>query len=465
MDQRKMDKMRMGLLQSQIDENATQAEARKAEAARKAEGLKFLQGLLTPGAATYAPGQLGSGSFGVVGNADPLAPAARAGGLAGATPEQIALAKKYGHDLTEVYKLARPDMQVSNGYAYDKNKVQPGFLPQMTTANNGMSTVTNIGADGQPVISAPRGALNTYGAYRRADEGTKADFDPVTVTPQGENPQITTRGNLVRNPAVSGGQIPPAVQAARDAERRTILEAEVKKAEASLNEALGRGDQSAAGRAQADLAALRRELGGKSASVGMPLQSDEEKLRGQKGVEADAKRNEDVAAGVQKSKDTLANIRTARSLLQQGPTSSGVGALVDAGASLVGKSFKSGDVAAQLDTLSGWMVNNVPRMEGPQSNFDVQNYKTMAGLVGDRTKPLSQRLAALDTLEGLQAKYSHLNGGGNAVNGGGATGSWGGEQKSVLAELPKTAPKGQKVRDTATGKILQFNGLSWVEVK
>jgi hypothetical protein len=31
--------------------------------------------------------------------------------------------------------------------------------------------------------------------------------------------------------------------------------------------------------------------------------------------------------------------------------------------------------------------------------------------VGDKTKPLSQRLAALDTLERLQNKYAHLNGG------------------------------------------------------
>jgi hypothetical protein len=130
-----------------------------------------------------------------------------------------------------------------------------------------------------------------------------------------------------------------------------------------------------------------------------------------------------------------------------------------------GKSFKSADVAAQLDTLSGWMVSNVPRMEGPQSDFDVKNYKTMAGMVGDKTKPMSQRLAALDTLEQLQQKYAHLNGGGNAINATGGAPAPDPKQAALLSDLPKNAPKGQRVRDTATGKVLQFNGLSWVEVK
>ena len=44
----------------------------------------------------------------------------------------------------------------------------------------------------------------------------------------------------------------------------------------------------------------------------------------------------------------------------------------------------------------------------------------MAGLVGDNTKPLSQRTAALDTLEKLQQKYAHLNGAATPSGGAGA---------------------------------------------
>ncbi len=55
------------------------------------------------------------------------------------------------------------------------------------------------------------------------------------------------------------------------------------------------------------------------------------------------------------------------------------------------------------------MVSNVPRMEGPQSNFDVLNYQTMAGKIGDRTAPIEERLGALATLKDLQEKYKALN--------------------------------------------------------
>ena len=72
-------------------------------------------------------------------------------------------------------------------------------------------------------------------------------------------------------------------------------------------------------------------------------------------------------------------------------------------------STKSGDAAGQLDTLSGWLVSNVPRMEGPQSNVDVANYMTMAGAVGDSTKPISQRLAAAKEVKRLRAKYAALS--------------------------------------------------------
>ena len=66
----------------------------------------------------------------------------------------------------------------------------------------------------------------------------------------------------------------------------------------------------------------------------------------------------------------------------------------------------------KLRLISGWMVANVPRMEGPQSNYDVENYKTMAARVGDPTVPIGDRKASLAMLRGLQQKYTALNAGG-----------------------------------------------------
>lgn len=72
----------------------------------------------------------------------------------------------------------------------------------------------------------------------------------------------------------------------------------------------------------------------------------------------------------------------------------------------VGMSDKTTQANQKLKLIGGWMVSNVPRMEGPQSDFDVKNYREMAATVGDTTIPIEDRMAALDTLQQLQSKYS-----------------------------------------------------------
>lgn len=109
------------------------------------------------------------------------------------------------------------------------------------------------------------------------------------------------------------------------------------------------------------------------------------------------------------------SIKMAKDLLP-GATGSGAGAMFDKAAGFLGSSTTGGDAAAQLETLSGWMTSNVPRMEGPQSNADVIQYKQMAADIGDRTKPISARLKALETLESLTSKYAKLNQGPTAAD-------------------------------------------------
>lgn len=104
-----------------------------------------------------------------------------------------------------------------------------------------------------------------------------------------------------------------------------------------------------------------------------------------------------------------AAIPMARDLLKSA-TGSGAGAAADKVMAFFGKSTKGAEAAQALDTLGGWMVANVPRMEGPQSNIDLLNYQTMAGRVADRTLPNESRLQALDVLETLQKKYASIGG-------------------------------------------------------
>lgn len=103
-----------------------------------------------------------------------------------------------------------------------------------------------------------------------------------------------------------------------------------------------------------------------------------------------------------------ANIADAKKLIPLA-TSSGAGALVDKGLGFTGVGTDGADAAGQLEVIGGWMTSNIPRMEGPQSDKDTEQYKLMAAQVGNRTVPASVRLKALETLEKLQKDYRHLN--------------------------------------------------------
>ena len=133
-------------------------------------------------------------------------------------------------------------------------------------------------------------------------------------------------------------------------------------------------------------------------------------LQGQiTGAETSARKQAESQAeakgDVRKANMFLSQLQQAEEILKQGPTQSGAGAAIDAAGRLVGVSTAGAQRAGQLEALSGWLVSNVPRMEGPQSNFDVQNYMTMAGKIGDRTVPVAERMAAVKEVRRLQQKY------------------------------------------------------------
>lgn len=86
-------------------------------------------------------------------------------------------------------------------------------------------------------------------------------------------------------------------------------------------------------------------------------------------------------------------------------TGSGIGAGVDAVAGVLGKGTKGAEAIAKLEILSGPILNNVPRFEGPQSDKDVAEYKRQAGDFANSSKPISVRLAALDAMITILKKY------------------------------------------------------------
>lgn len=99
-------------------------------------------------------------------------------------------------------------------------------------------------------------------------------------------------------------------------------------------------------------------------------------------------------------------------------TGSYIGAGVDLAARAIGQSTAGADAAAQLKALEGALMMAQPRMEGPQSNLDVNLYRQMAGQIGDSTVPHDMKKAALGTIRKLHEKYAVPTGGSSGATGG-----------------------------------------------
>lgn len=109
---------------------------------------------------------------------------------------------------------------------------------------------------------------------------------------------------------------------------------------------------------------------------------------------------------VKRAQNVLSLTQQAEQILSSGKaTGSGIGSLLDTGASWFGVSTEGAQGTAQLSTIAGQLVSNMPRMEGPQSDKDVQMYKQMAGDLSNASLPVATRMAALKQLQALNEKY------------------------------------------------------------
>lgn len=95
----------------------------------------------------------------------------------------------------------------------------------------------------------------------------------------------------------------------------------------------------------------------------------------------------------------------ARAILPQA-TGGVAPAAYDTANAFFGRGTSGAQANAQLKTIAGQLTSKMPRMEGPQSDRDVEMYRQMAGDVGNENLPVSTRLAALDQIESLNRKYA-----------------------------------------------------------
>jgi hypothetical protein len=330
-----------------------------------------------------------------------------------------------------LFKRGAPDVQLVNGVAIDKNKTANGqILPFVNTSSNGTTTVGQVGPDNRLTVSAPDGAVNTARDYARAQAGLKPIkiFNPITQREEYSNEAAVAEGGGPQ-PSVNTGRLAPMAGArgnvqsagysggdrnAANAESIRIMQAELRDPALTPADRAGiqreiQRMQLQSGMTNAQVAQSGNVAAGPSAAE--VAQNEANKVRAVDTAKADVVRNTEKQTAGKLYGQMTSVAQQAMKLLDASPTGSGAGALADSALNFVGQPTKGGNVAQSLEAVAGWMVANVPRMEGPQSNADVLNYQTMAGRVGDRTLPAETRKAALREVIALQNKYAELNGG------------------------------------------------------
>jgi len=393
---------------------------RKTEMERQKQGL--LMGLLGGGVSGAPAVPSGSGVSGGAGSSAAM-PSAGGGGFGNLTLAQIATLKALGGpDLLEHYKLNQTGVKQDAGSYYTKDgrtQLMPQLGPgQVLDPGTGqVLTLPGYAGSNAEIEGAKAGAVAqaqypyTVGANREQQQ-TAANLDAMEVYNQATGrKELVPRAQVVRpqpaqnftGPGYNGGSAANAAQ-----EQVRIMQAEM----AKLPE--GHPDRAAISREIARLQGFDpRESGNYAAgpSAAEVAAQEAAKTRAVNTAAADVVRDTTRQSENKRAQQLTAGIDRGIELLGQGPTGSLLGTAVDRGLGAFGKSTKGAETAEQLSALSGWLVSNVPRMEGPQSNVDVQNYQTMAGRIGNSMLPIGTRLAAAKEVKRLQEKYMHLNGG------------------------------------------------------
>ncbi len=414
--------LKRGLLSAQIDETKAQAEERRGKMAAAQQAQERRNQML------FGGGDQGGGAGFMPSESGPATGGLPPGGIMGLAKQlgidprviQADIEFNGGKKVAEfMEQRGRPDMQVTNGYAYDKNRLGAGFMPSLSTSQDGKTAMTRIGPDGMPFVSAPQGALDTFNGYQRAQQKAQADYDPFIVPAQAGNPSptLTTRGAFVASQNPGGNlsrqsDMPGAIAGPMGADPAAIKR-EITAASRDLMKPMDPASRAALQAHIQDLTKTLNTIGAPGPVGGIALQSEAEKIAAARGAEGAADRKNAETAKSGQFKDFRDQLNVAKTLLEAGPTNSTVGAGVDSALGAIGVSTTGANVARSLETASKWLTQNIPKAPGAQSDAELKEYAGATGLVGDRTVPVAQRLAALDTVNKLLNTWEQRRSGKN----------------------------------------------------
>lgn len=385
-------KMKEELQRAQIANYESEVESRKQQQALAQQKQAQIQGWLSEFTSPQAPigaasSALSNGQGPTLANAANLPQPNRMDLI-----QRMAIAGAPGvSTLFDVEKWKADPLKLEAGATYkDRTTNQERTIPKLPEGGQMVGGMFSFLPGYQDSIA------NIEGAKTGAIERTKAGFDPVTFTPAGDsNPTTTTRGDLVNRMAPAG--ITTNMAGDPDAVRAQI------RREMAMRPAHER---------DAVLAAYERQLAG---GAGIKVQSKAEAVKAEEQAQADVKRAEEEKTKGNQFSDFKAQMKEARKLFAMGPTGSGFGSAVDSAAAIFGLSPSGAAEAKSLEALSGHMIQNIPKAPGAQSDAELRDYKLAAGQIGDRTIPIKQRLAAMNTVEQIVNLWEKRVGSGQTV--------------------------------------------------
>jgi hypothetical protein len=479
-DDMKRQAMQTQLLQSQIAENTSQNKQREQQMAialqQQAARDKAMFGSSAPtiGANGAAGGSQAGGqqAGGVLALAQSLGIPAEA--------IQADYAFNGGKKIAELLEArSKPNWQNIGGNLVNTNAVgfKGGIQDQVQLGPDGRATMIRSN-DGNPVMGAVPGSFDTYGAFKDIDNRTSARYSPgrPVIGPDGrqygQSQLDEIGGGAPRVPPMAppiappmGGRSGPTNQAERNmSEQVASVPYDAQKEIASVQRDLQSGRLSGQDRAQAEayLRQLQSQAPTQSSAAGALDFSPEEKAAQEAArarvvdtAKADAARESESKGKTDQFKMLRRQMDKAQNLLNQGPTGSTAGALADQALGLFGMSTNSGELASALKATAGWMRQNVPKAPGAQSDAELRDYSQAIGDVGNEKLPVKTRLAALEAAKGISNLWEERALGKQPTN----------EKQNLLDSLPtpNASNKGQRIRDTTTGKILRSNGMQWKE--
>lgn len=490
-------KVKRGYMQSQIDENASQNAARAQTMKRQQEQDAYFMG--TPGAGLLADAPTSPGAYKPsIDGMGPVAPMPATGTAPSmgkfdewsaqfGIPKDALLADyraNGGKGIADMlYKRGTPDMTVSNGYIFDKNKQGAGFLPSLSTSQSGQTSMTRIGPDGLPVVSAPQGALDVYGAYKTADAGLKPIkvFNPVT-----QREEYRTEADVVKppQPATPRPQSPMAPRTG-ESDQKAIFGQELTAAQGRLAAAKTPEEKT---RAQSDIDGLGREMSrlGLSASGNFAAGPSTAEAIAAKGGEARVVDSSKAGAakimtgyeGAQAAVDMItSNVEARKSI--SGGAFQGTGAETKLAISkaLNGLGFNvAPEQVANTDylqaTLGQGILNKAKTLGANPTDNDARIIRSIVGSIGTDPNALNKLLDHQDLMANRAIEQHNKNYGEAAKRGFDAgfdltikppTSASSQPARKVVEALPtpNAGNRGQRMRDTATGKVMVSNGLQW----